>query len=61
MSDGGKGSSPRPYSVNQEEYASSWDRIFSPKKQPVEGLKESQSVVQSENEQRKQVPQARPV
>jgi hypothetical protein len=27
-SDGGKGSSPRPYSVTQEEYDSRWDAIF---------------------------------
>jgi hypothetical protein len=29
MSDGGKGSSPRPYSVSQEEYNTRWDAIFS--------------------------------
>lgn len=28
-SDGGKGSSPRPYSVSQQEYDSRWDAIFS--------------------------------
>lgn len=28
MSDGGKGSSPRPFSVTQEEYAKRWDMIF---------------------------------
>jgi hypothetical protein len=28
MSDGGKGSKPRPYSVANEEYASRWDAIF---------------------------------
>ena len=28
MSDGGKGSSPRPYSVSNEEYANRWDAIF---------------------------------
>lgn len=32
MSDGGKGSSPRPYSVDQETFASNWDRIFGKKK-----------------------------
>ena len=32
MSDGGKGSSPRPYAVTQETYASNWDAIFSKKK-----------------------------
>jgi hypothetical protein len=28
MSDGGKGSSPRPFSVTNEEYAKRWDTIF---------------------------------
>lgn len=28
MSDGGKGSKPRPLSVSQQEYESRWDAIF---------------------------------
>jgi hypothetical protein len=28
MSDGGKGSSPRPFSVSQETFANNYDRIF---------------------------------
>ena len=28
MSDGGKGSKPRPYSVSNEEYANRWNAIF---------------------------------
>jgi hypothetical protein len=28
-SDGGKGSSPRPFSVSQDEYNKRWDAIFS--------------------------------
>jgi hypothetical protein len=28
MSDGGKGSKPRPYSVSQAEYDTRWDAIF---------------------------------
>lgn len=28
MSDGGKGSAPRPFSVSQEEYTKRWDAIF---------------------------------
>ena len=36
MSDGGKGSSPRPYSVDQETFASNWDRIFGKKKEQDE-------------------------
>ena len=29
MSDGGKGSSPRPFNVTQQEYDNRWDAIFS--------------------------------
>lgn len=32
MSDGGKGSIPRPYSVPPDQYRSNWDKIF--KKKP---------------------------
>ena len=32
MSDGGKGSAPRPFSVDQEKFASNWDAIFGKKK-----------------------------
>jgi hypothetical protein len=28
MSDGGKGSVPRPFSISQKEYADNYDRIF---------------------------------
>jgi hypothetical protein len=28
MSDGGKGSTPRPFSVSQEEYDNRWNAIF---------------------------------
>jgi hypothetical protein len=28
MSDGGKGSAPRPFSVTQQEYDNRWDHIF---------------------------------
>jgi len=28
MSDGGKGSAPRPFSVSNDEYANRWDAIF---------------------------------
>jgi hypothetical protein len=28
MSDGGKGSKPRPFNVSNEEYANRWDAIF---------------------------------
>jgi hypothetical protein len=29
MSDGGKGSTPRPFNITQEEYEKRWDHIFS--------------------------------
>jgi hypothetical protein len=32
MSDGGKGSAPRPYSVSQEKFGNNFDRIFGKKK-----------------------------
>ena len=28
MSDGGKGSKPRPFSISQKEYDNRWDAIF---------------------------------
>lgn len=28
MSDGGKGSKPRPFSISQQEYDTRWDAIF---------------------------------
>lgn len=34
MSDGGKGSSPRPFSVSMQEFANNYDRIF--RKSPKE-------------------------
>lgn len=38
MSDGGKGSSPRPISVPFEEYASSWDKVFKKKETLIERM-----------------------
>ena len=31
MGDGGKGSSPRPYSVDKETFSNNWDAIFGKK------------------------------
>lgn len=31
MSDGGKGSKPRPFSITQDKFADNWDKIFSKK------------------------------
>jgi hypothetical protein len=36
MGDGGKGSSPRPFSVSQEEYANSFERIFGKKEKDMQ-------------------------
>jgi hypothetical protein len=47
MSDGGKGSKPRPYSVSDEEYASRWDAIFArdgETDKPTRNNKETQEV-----------------
>jgi hypothetical protein len=44
MSDGGKGSKPRPFSVSQHEYDTRWDAIFS---RDQENLQKS---MQTENE-----------
>ncbi len=40
MSDGGKGSRPRPYSVDQKTFDSNWDNIFGKKKKEVEENKD---------------------
>lgn len=42
MSDGGKGSSPRPFSVTDEEYSERWNAIFRDGKKELreEGSKE---------------------
>jgi hypothetical protein len=32
MSDGGKGSAPRPYSVDKETFDNNWNKIFGKKK-----------------------------
>jgi hypothetical protein len=39
MSDGGKGSSPRPISVSNEEYANRWDAIFGRDQRAIDDAK----------------------
>jgi hypothetical protein len=54
MSDGGKGSSPRPYSVKYDDFANSWDKIFG-KKTPQErddAVAEDDAFKQIEEEQK---------
>jgi hypothetical protein len=36
MSNGGKGSAPRPYSVSQKQFGDNWDEIFNKKKPAYE-------------------------
>lgn len=42
MSDGGKGSAPRPFSVPKEKFDQNWGKIFGKKPQPNQ-QKEKQS------------------
>ena len=51
MSNGGKGSSPRPFSVSNEEYAKRWDAIFG------KDLKEDIPVTAEEDEAWKELEQ----
>jgi len=44
MSDGGKGSSPRPYSVDQKTFGDNWDRIFKKDKKNESSGVEQESV-----------------
>lgn len=43
MSDGGKGSKPRPFSVTQDEYNNRWDAIFGRDLKKEDELKENLS------------------
>ena len=47
MSDGGKGSKPRPYSVSQKEFDNNLERIFG-KKKKTEAEKFDEQVVMKE-------------
>jgi hypothetical protein len=45
MSDGGKGSRPRPYSVSQAEFDNRWDTIFKKGKEMQVRVQEDQNKV----------------
>lgn len=47
MSDGGKGSSPRPFSVPKEDFDNRWEVIFG-KKKKTEGEKQSEAFLKDE-------------
>lgn len=44
MSDGGKGSSPRPFSVTKEEFDNHWEVIFGKKKKQEQEQTQSDDV-----------------
>ena len=46
MSDGGKGSSPRPFSIAHEEYSKRWDAIFQ------RDIKEEEQEKKEDNEEK---------
>ena len=50
MSDGGKGSKPRPISVAQEEYEKRWDAIFQ-RDIPKEDSKETEDATEDRTDQ----------
>jgi hypothetical protein len=50
MSDGGKGSAPRPYSVPKEQFNKNWDQIFGKKKE------EPKEEVKQQSDERAQTP-----
>jgi hypothetical protein len=50
MSDGGKGSSPRPFSVNREEYDKRWDAIFGRDKKNKSLVDEKEKLPENQNQ-----------
>jgi hypothetical protein len=55
MSDGGKGSSPRPFSVSNEEYANRWDAIFGRDPREIEDAKNEDEAFDAIMKHRKDV------
>lgn len=50
MSDGGKGSSPRPFDVNHQTYEDNWDSIFGESKLERKKREEALQKMVEENE-----------
>lgn len=48
MSDGGKGSKPRPFSVSHDEWSKRWDAIFGRDLEPDDKEKEKPETKESE-------------
>ncbi len=42
MSDGGKGSRPRPFAVDQKTFDNNWDKIFAKKKEDNTGVNKNE-------------------
>lgn len=55
MSDGGKGSRPRPFSVTNEDYAKRWDLIFGRDLEKKENNESSRSDANDRNNLSEQV------
>lgn len=49
MSDGGKGSKPRPYSVSNQEYANRWDAIFGKDSETDKSTRNNEETQQVQN------------
>jgi hypothetical protein len=50
MSDGGKGSAPRPIGVNKETFSSNWDAIFSNKKETTKEIIKNINSISDKND-----------
>jgi hypothetical protein len=48
MSDGGKGSRPRPYSVDQKTFDNNWDAIFGNKSKEQKTIEEVSKLIAEE-------------
>jgi hypothetical protein len=49
MSDGGKGSKPRPFSVSDQEYAARWDAIFATDSETDKPTRNNQETQDAQN------------
>ena len=49
MSDGGKGSTPRPLSVTNQEYANRWDAIFGKDSETDKPTRNNQETQEAQN------------
>ena len=49
MSDGGKGSTPRPFSVSDQEYANRWDAIFAKDSETDKPTRNNQETQEAQN------------